>query len=72
MTIHLNVSTPIVDVTTTRILYFRLSHNNVKFGEEVMLRLTSTVEAKPLETIDEIKEDEKSMFDLMQEKMDKM
>jgi len=26
----------------------------VKFGEEVMLRLTSTVEAKPLETIDEI------------------
>jgi len=50
----LNVSTPIVDVTTRQILYFRLSHNNVKFGEEVMLRLTSTVEAKPLETIDEI------------------
>ena len=64
VTIHLSVSTPIDDVTTTRVLYFRLSHNNVKFGEEVMLRLTSTVEAKSLEKA-ETKEEEKSMFDIM-------
>jgi len=64
VTIYLDVSTPNDDVTTTRVLYFRLSHNNEKFGEEVMLRLTSTVEAKSLDKV-ETKEEEKSMFDQM-------
>ena len=51
-------------MTTTRVLYFRLSHDNVKFGEEVMLRLTSIVEAKSLDKA-ETNEEEKSMFDKM-------